>query len=153
MCNDGFDWLRHPRESPSSSLRNVYNMAAGGRVKNWRDFLDRNNVIPVAWDRQSSSPDESSPFCLSIKTVEGLIPKVNHSSNPQNKNIFSHILIFQKNPLTLPQVSQVCLPCSPSPYPCMFSKPSHVGLFHDESYFLSVLQLQVQQSLLPSLIF
>ena len=55
--------------------RNVYNMAARG-VQKWRDRVNSADILPVAWDRDNSSAEDSTPFCLTIKTIEGLIPKV-----------------------------------------------------------------------------
>ena len=51
-------------------------MAATGRVKAWRDLLEKNYAVPVAFDRQKTELDISTPFSLCIKNIEGLLPKV-----------------------------------------------------------------------------
>ena len=59
-----------------------FNSFATG-VKSWREYFERNPVAPLAWDRQTGSADaDSSPFCLNVKTVEGLVPKVNDRNCP-----------------------------------------------------------------------
>ena len=50
-------------------------MAARG-VQKWNDRVKATDILPVAWDRDNSSAEDSTPFCLTIKTIEGLIPKV-----------------------------------------------------------------------------
>ena len=51
-------------------------MAATGRVKAWKTLVEKNNFIPVSWDRQREASDDSAPFAIAIKSVEGVIPKV-----------------------------------------------------------------------------
>ena len=56
----------------------VYNMAAAGRVRAWKDLLSRNTIIPSNSDREKTQSDVSTPFAVSIKNVEGLLSQVNH---------------------------------------------------------------------------
>ena len=51
-------------------------MAASGRVKAWKDIFQRNTVLPVPFDREKSQSQISSPLCIQLKTIEGLISKV-----------------------------------------------------------------------------
>ena len=56
--------------------RFVYKMAASGRVKTWKDIFQSNTILPVAFDREKAQTNTFSPFCISLKSVEGLISKV-----------------------------------------------------------------------------
>ena len=62
-------------------------MAATGRVKAWRDLLGKNYVVPVAYDRQKTESEVSTPFNLCIANIEGIVP-------PVSKIIFS---IFRRH--------------------------------------------------------
>ncbi|ELU15737.1 hypothetical protein CAPTEDRAFT_201158 [Capitella teleta] len=51
-------------------------MAATGKVKGWKRLLEENPCLPVAYDRQDGAGAISTPFCLTLRTVEGIQPKV-----------------------------------------------------------------------------
>lgn len=36
----------------------------------WKDFLNSIEYIPASWDRQHVGKERTSPFCLTIKSVE-----------------------------------------------------------------------------------
>ena len=54
----------------------VYNMAAPLTGKSWRDFLDKNKQLPPAFDREHAAHDISTPICINIKSLTGLINQV-----------------------------------------------------------------------------
>ncbi len=58
-------------------------MAATGRARSWREHVQRNVSLPVAYDRIAIHADDAAPFCLSLKSVEGLTPKVKFCTNEE----------------------------------------------------------------------
>jgi len=46
------------------------------KAKAWKDFLSKNPITPPAFDRLLKDSENQSPFCVGVKTVEGINPKV-----------------------------------------------------------------------------
>lgn len=42
------------------------------KAKAWKDFIVKNNILPPAYDRVIKEDDNPTPFCLSLKMVEGI---------------------------------------------------------------------------------
>ena len=51
-------------------------MAAVATGKSWRDFFEKNVLVPIAFDRESAAQDISTPICIGLTSVEGINPKV-----------------------------------------------------------------------------
>jgi len=56
-------------------------MAASGRVKAWKELLQKHISLPVAFDRQQREPSKSLSFNLTIKTIDGIKTKVRISND------------------------------------------------------------------------
>ena len=68
-------------------------MAARGFLANWREHVKRNCGLPVAWDRQSNAED-SAPFQLCVRSIEGLHPKVNLAAISRFKTKFADMPVL-----------------------------------------------------------
>ena len=51
-------------------------MAAVATGKSWRDFFDKNIHLPAAFDREHVAQQISTPVCIGLNTVEGIIGQV-----------------------------------------------------------------------------
>ena len=57
-------------------------MAATGKIRTWKDFINQNAVVPVPFDRHNQLSDRSTPFTVTIRDVQGLMPKVGELQEP-----------------------------------------------------------------------
>lgn len=42
------------------------------KAKAWKDFVLKNSILPPAYDRVIRESDSPTPFCLSLKNLEGI---------------------------------------------------------------------------------
>lgn len=42
------------------------------KAKAWKDFIVKNSILPPAYDRVIKEDDNPTPFCISLKNVEGI---------------------------------------------------------------------------------
>jgi len=42
------------------------------KAKAWKDFVVKNSIVPPAYDRLIQNNDNPTPFCLSLKYLEGI---------------------------------------------------------------------------------
>lgn len=42
------------------------------KAKAWKDFIAKTSVIPPAYDRIIHEDENPTPFCISLKNVEGI---------------------------------------------------------------------------------
>lgn len=54
-----------------SSVRCNHNMDVI-KAKAWKDFVAKNTVVAPAYDRIIHEDDNPTPFCISLKSVEGI---------------------------------------------------------------------------------
>lgn len=60
-----------------STLKLAKAMMAGVLTgKSWREFLAKNYHLPAAFDRQHAAHEISTPMCISLKSVVGLLNPV-----------------------------------------------------------------------------
>lgn len=59
-------------------------MAAVLTGKSWRDFLEKNNHLPAAFDREHAAHDVATPVCVNLKSAVGLTNPVSNKSTKYN---------------------------------------------------------------------
>ena len=42
------------------------------KAKAWKDFLVKNVILPPAYDRIIKESDSPTPFCIGVKSIEGI---------------------------------------------------------------------------------
>ena len=42
------------------------------KAKAWKDFIVKNSILPPAYDRVIKEDDNPTPFCMTLKNVEGI---------------------------------------------------------------------------------
>ena len=42
------------------------------KAKAWKDFVVKNSILPPAYDRVIKEDDNPTPFCMTLKNVEGI---------------------------------------------------------------------------------
>ena len=60
----------------TGSNKCVYIMADVATGKQWREFYLGNKRLPPHFDREHASPEISTPFCLGLSAIEGIVGKV-----------------------------------------------------------------------------
>jgi len=51
-------------------------MAAVATGRSWKDFFEKNVLLPAAFDREHAAQDISTPICIALTNVDGINPKV-----------------------------------------------------------------------------
>ncbi|CAG2204404.1 NPHP4 [Mytilus edulis] len=60
-------------------------MAVVSAARQWKDLFEKNVHLPPAFDRVHTAHDISTPFCIGLKSIEGLSQRLDVGKQPENQ--------------------------------------------------------------------